>query len=131
MGTFDFAPTGNAVFSIQLVPAYTAWAGVTSALAEAPRGPVRSLGADGHILSHVERATGMFGMVTAIIVNETAGFDPDAEPVRPSNWRLNPDHSVADDGRNPGGVTAEDLAEAEAEAEAGEESTDEAAAADS
>ncbi len=84
-----------------------------------------------HILTHVERATGMFGMVTAIIVNETAGFDPDAEPVRPSNWRLNPDHSVADDGRNPGGVTAEDLAEAEAEAEAGEESTDEAAAADS
>ncbi len=42
-----------------------------------------------HILSHVERAEGMFGMVTAIVVQEKAGFDPDADPIEPSNWRLN------------------------------------------
>ncbi len=71
-----------------------------------------------HILTHVERSTGMFGMVTAIIVNETPGFDPNDEPVRPSNWRLNPDHNQADDGANPGGVTAEDLSDAQAEADA-------------
>ena len=40
-----------------------------------------------HILTHVERSEGMFGMVTAIIVNETPGFDPDEEPVTPTNWR--------------------------------------------
>lgn len=40
-----------------------------------------------HILTHVERADGMFGMVTAIIVNENPDFDPDDVPVRPSNWR--------------------------------------------
>lgn len=40
-----------------------------------------------HILSHVERQDGMFGMVTAIIVNENPDFDPDEVPVRPSNWR--------------------------------------------
>ncbi|MEZ5374990.1 MAG: multicopper oxidase domain-containing protein [Acidimicrobiales bacterium] len=74
-----------------------------------------------HILTHVERSTGMFGMVTAIIVNETPGFDPNDEPVRPSNWRLNPNHSVAEDGTNPGGVTAEDLADAQAEADAADE----------
>lgn len=40
-----------------------------------------------HILTHVERADGMFGMVTAIVVNETPGFDPEAVPVNPTNWR--------------------------------------------
>ncbi len=40
-----------------------------------------------HILNHVERADGMFGMVTAIIVNEDPSFDPDEVPIRPSNWR--------------------------------------------
>ena len=40
-----------------------------------------------HILSHVERTDGMFGMVTAIVVNETPGFDPEAVPVNPTNWR--------------------------------------------
>lgn len=40
-----------------------------------------------HILNHVERQDGMFGMVTAIIVNETPGYDPDEVPIRPSNWR--------------------------------------------
>ncbi len=40
-----------------------------------------------HILTHVERTDGMFGMVTAIIVNETPGFDPNENPVRPHNWR--------------------------------------------
>lgn len=40
-----------------------------------------------HILNHVERQDGMFGMVTAIIVNETPGYDPNEVPVRPSNWR--------------------------------------------
>ncbi len=40
-----------------------------------------------HILNHVEREAGMFGMVTAIIVNENPAFDPMAEPIRPSNWR--------------------------------------------
>lgn len=40
-----------------------------------------------HILNHVERQDGMFGMVTAIIVNENPDFDPEAVPVRPSNWR--------------------------------------------
>lgn len=81
-----------------------------------------------HILTHVERSTGMFGMVTAIIVDETPGFDPNEEPVRPSNWRLNPDHMQSDDGANPGGVTAEDLNDAQAEADA--EADGETAAAD-
>ncbi len=40
-----------------------------------------------HILNHVERADGMFGMVTAIIVNEDASFDSEAVPVNPTNWR--------------------------------------------
>ena len=40
-----------------------------------------------HILNHVERADGMFGMVTAIIVNEDPNFDPDEVPINPSNWR--------------------------------------------
>ncbi len=40
-----------------------------------------------HILTHVERTTGMFGMVTAIVVTDNPDFDPDEVPVRPSNWR--------------------------------------------
>ncbi len=40
-----------------------------------------------HILNHVERANGMFGMVTAIIVNEDPTFDPAAVPIDPTNWR--------------------------------------------
>ncbi len=40
-----------------------------------------------HILNHVEREEGMFGMVTAIIVNENPDFDPEAVPVNPTNWR--------------------------------------------
>lgn len=41
-----------------------------------------------HILTHVERETGMFGMVTAIVVNEVPGFDPEANPVRPTDFQL-------------------------------------------
>ncbi len=40
-----------------------------------------------HILSHVERTDGMFGMVTAIVVNENPDFDPTLVPIKPSNWR--------------------------------------------
>jgi FtsP/CotA-like multicopper oxidase with cupredoxin domain len=40
-----------------------------------------------HILNHVEREDGMFGMVTAIIVNEDPTFDPEEVPIRPHNWR--------------------------------------------
>jgi len=40
-----------------------------------------------HILNHVERSDGMFGMVTAIIVNEDPTFDPTEVPIDPSNWR--------------------------------------------
>jgi hypothetical protein len=29
----------------------------------------------------------MFGMVTAIIVNEDPTFDPEEVPIRPHNWR--------------------------------------------
>ncbi len=43
-----------------------------------------------HILTHVERETGMFGMVTAIVVQENPGFDPSENPVEPTNWRLSP-----------------------------------------
>jgi len=48
-----------------------------------------------HILNHVERADGMFGMVTAIVVTETPGFDPDANPVKPANFRLTPETADA------------------------------------
>ncbi len=57
-----------------------------------------------HILNHVERADGMFGMVTAIIVAENPDFDPNEVPVRPSNWRntagsdIVPEHDHGDDG---------------------------------
>ncbi|MFT7598080.1 MAG: FtsP/CotA-like multicopper oxidase with cupredoxin domain [Acidimicrobiales bacterium] len=40
-----------------------------------------------HILNHVEREDGMFGMVTAIVVNPDPTFDPSELPIRPSNWR--------------------------------------------
>ncbi len=40
-----------------------------------------------HILSHVERTDGMFGMVTAIVVNPDPTFDSEEVPIRPSNWR--------------------------------------------
>ncbi len=40
-----------------------------------------------HILSHVERTDGMFGMVTAIVVNPNEDFDSELVPIRPSNWR--------------------------------------------
>lgn len=40
-----------------------------------------------HILNHVERDTGMFGMVTAVIVEENPDFDIEADPLQPTNWR--------------------------------------------
>lgn len=40
-----------------------------------------------HILTHVERTDGMFGMVTAIVVAENPDFDPTLDPVNPTNWR--------------------------------------------
>ncbi|MDH3754359.1 MAG: multicopper oxidase domain-containing protein [Acidimicrobiia bacterium] len=49
-----------------------------------------------HILTHVEREEGMFGMVTAIVVNEVPGFDPEAEPVRPTDFLLTPATADAD-----------------------------------
>ena len=54
-----------------------------------------------HILTHVERSDGMFGMVTAIIVEENPDFDPDAWPVNPHNWEnttTSPDGPVPADG---------------------------------
>ncbi len=48
-----------------------------------------------HILNHVERESGMFGMVTAIIVNEVPGFDPEENPVKPTNFLLTADHQAA------------------------------------
>lgn len=41
-----------------------------------------------HILSHVERDTGMFGMVTAIVVNPVPGFDKSENPVNPHDFVL-------------------------------------------
>ena len=40
-----------------------------------------------HILTHVERTDGMFGMVTALIIEEVPSFDAEAVPLRPHNWR--------------------------------------------
>ena len=79
-----------------------------------------------HILNHVERQDGMFGMVTAIIVNENPDFDPDEVPVRPSNWR-----NVAGQPIDQGEVDGlRDFAEAQDEATNGsaddEAGTDEA-----
>jgi plastocyanin len=48
-----------------------------------------------HILTHVERAEGMFGMVTAIVVNEVEGFDPEENPVRPTDFLLTADNQLA------------------------------------
>jgi FtsP/CotA-like multicopper oxidase with cupredoxin domain len=48
-----------------------------------------------HILTHVEREEGMFGMVTAIVVGEDATFDPDDNPVEPTNFRLTPETADA------------------------------------
>jgi hypothetical protein len=49
-----------------------------------------------HILTHVEREEGMFGMVTAIVVQPNPDFDPDINPVKPSNWRHADDHGTTD-----------------------------------
>ena len=57
-----------------------------------------------HILTHVERETGMFGMVTAIVVNPVEGFDPDANPVKPHNFVLG--EAKTGDGAVVGGVAA-------------------------
>ena len=49
----------------------------------------------------VERTDGMFGMVTAFIVEETPGFDPADWPVEPHNWEnttTSPDGPVPADG---------------------------------
>jgi len=51
-----------------------------------------------HILTHVERETGMFGMVTAIVVNENQDYDPDLYPVQPTNWRKTAGTPLDDDG---------------------------------
>jgi plastocyanin/nitrate reductase NapE component len=48
-----------------------------------------------HILTHVEREEGMFGMVTAIAVTEVPGFDQNENPVKPSNFLLTPDLQAA------------------------------------
>lgn len=48
-----------------------------------------------HILNHVERETGMFGMVTAIVVQEDLAFDPEVNPVAPTNFTLTPDNADA------------------------------------
>jgi len=39
-----------------------------------------------HILTHVEREEGMFGMVTAVIVNEVPGYVP--PEIEPGRWML-------------------------------------------
>ena len=57
-----------------------------------------------HILSHVERDTGMFGMVTAIVVNPVPGYDPEAEPVKPHNFVIG--EAKTGDGAVVGGVAA-------------------------
>ena len=48
-----------------------------------------------HILNHVEREDGMFGMVTAVVVNEVAGYDPEAHPVRPADFLLTPETAAS------------------------------------
>jgi FtsP/CotA-like multicopper oxidase with cupredoxin domain len=61
-----------------------------------------------HILTHVERTDGMFGMVTAFIVNETPGFDPSDHPVEPHNWEnttTSPDGPVEAEGHGDHGGT--------------------------
>lgn len=44
-----------------------------------------------HILNHVESEDGMFGMVTAIVVQPNPDFDPEEVPIAPSNWRKDTD----------------------------------------
>ncbi len=48
-----------------------------------------------HILNHVEREAGMFGMVTAVVVKETPGFDR-ATRVTPSNFEWTPMDATSD-----------------------------------
>ncbi|MEM9468403.1 MAG: multicopper oxidase domain-containing protein [Actinomycetota bacterium] len=58
-----------------------------------------------HILTHVERTDGMFGMVTAFIVNETPGHDS-SEFVQPHDWEgrtTSPDGPVPADGAHSHG----------------------------
>ncbi|MGH1503334.1 MAG: multicopper oxidase domain-containing protein [Acidimicrobiales bacterium] len=73
-----------------------------------------------HILNHVEREDGMFGMVTAIIVEENEAFDPEENPVTPTNWRMTATsggpvetddealHTVVDHGDDTADDTADD-----------------------
>ncbi len=74
-----------------------------------------------HILTHVERETGMFGMVTAIVVNENPDYDPDFYPVEPTNWRKTAGDPLDGDGAL--GVADREAA-AEDQAVAEEEGTD-------
>ncbi len=64
-----------------------------------------------HILTHVERETGMFGMVTAIVVNEDPDYDPDLHPVQPTNWRKTAGTPLDDDGAP--GVAEQEASEAD------------------
>ena len=57
-----------------------------------------------HILTHVERDTGMFGMVTAIVVNPVPGFDKNENPVNPHDFVLGGEK--LDDSAVVGGVPA-------------------------
>ena len=49
-----------------------------------------------HILPHVERESGMFGMVAALVVQEKPDFDPLANPIQPSNWRQTAGAAIPD-----------------------------------
>ncbi len=48
-----------------------------------------------HVLNHVEREAGMFGMVTAVVVAETPGFDRSTR-VNPSNFEWTPMDATSD-----------------------------------
>jgi plastocyanin len=72
-----------------------------------------------HILNHVERSDGMFGMVTAIVVTENPSFDPDEQPVNPHNWRKTagdpiPDHNNQADEATDDAAVDEELTNDEA-----------------
>lgn len=72
-----------------------------------------------HILTHVERTDGMFGMVTAFIVNETPGYDPSDWPVEPHNWEnrtTSPDGPIEADGSHNHGDGSGDHSHGEDEA---------------
>lgn len=71
-----------------------------------------------HILTHVERDEGMFGMVTAVVVNEDPTFDATENPVVPTNFRLGAAEVAADDVAATGDG-AEAAADGEAEVEDG------------